>query len=276
VRQTDLRAQFEWLETSTDDRSATRYQSLLARVTVESLDFQRRWGHVMRNNANKLSLRRLRPSPAMIIALFALLVAMSTGAYAAVTMAPPNSVNSKAIKNEAVKTEDLAAQAVTKGKLKKASVNGQKIIDDSVGTKDIGDGQVDLPDISTAAKTAFSHGGPTYSTHFEAGKPVPTTLTTMASLSLPAGAYVLISKAQIDTNLGADIVHCDLVDGLGNKDTSFVQSGNFAATQIITNNLVTTYTNGGTPSLQCQTSTGGTISQARLTAINVSSATSSP
>ena len=230
----------------------------------------------MRDNANNVSMRRLRPSPAMIISLFALLVAMSTGAYAAVTIAPPNSVNSKSIKNESVKTEDLAAQAVSKGKLKKASVNGQKIIDGSVGTKDIGDDQVDLNDIAGAAKAAFSHGGPAYSTHFEAGKPVPTTMTTMASLSLPAGAYVLISKAQIDTNLGADIVNCDLVDGLGHKDTSFVQSGNFAGTQIITNNLVTTYASGGTTSLQCQTCGGGSISQARLTAINVSSVTNSP
>ena len=89
----------------------------------------------MWNNTSKVSAQRLRPSPAMIVALFALLVAMSTGAYAAVTIAPPNSVNSKAIKNESVKTEDLAAQAVTKGKLKKASVNGQKIIDGSVGNQ---------------------------------------------------------------------------------------------------------------------------------------------
>ena len=51
----------------------------------------------MRNNADKISMRRLRPSPAMVISLFALLVAMSTGAYA-VTIAPPNSVNSKSIK----------------------------------------------------------------------------------------------------------------------------------------------------------------------------------
>ena len=78
---------------------------------------------------NKDSMRRLRPSPAMIVSLFALLVAMSTGAYAAVNIAPDNSVVSKSIKNENVKTEDLAAQAVTKGKLKKAAVNGDKILD---------------------------------------------------------------------------------------------------------------------------------------------------
>src|SRR5688500_3926963 len=119
----------------------------------------------MSNNANRVSIRRLRPSPTMVISLLALLVAMSTGAYAAVTIAPNNSVVSKSIKNGNVQTEDLAGQAVTKGKLKKASVNGAKILDGSVGAKDI----------ASEAKTALSHGGPAYSTHFETGVAIPTT-----------------------------------------------------------------------------------------------------
>ena len=245
----------------------------------------------MSNNANKDSMRRLRPSPAIVISLFALLIAMSTGAYAAVTIAPDNSVVSKSIKNENVKTEDLAAQAVSKGKLKKAAVNSNKILDGSVGTKDIGDGQVNgakildgsigtadigegqvgINDISSAAKTELSHGGPAHSTHFEAGGPLPTTLTTMASLTLPAGSYVLISKAQIDTFNGGDIIECDL-----GTDQSFVQGGTNHQSQIITNNVVVTIASGGTASLLCRTFGGGAISQARLTAINVSSVTNSP
>ena len=153
-----------------------------------------------RTSANKVSIRRLRPSPSLIISLFALLVAMSTGAYAAVTIAPPNSVNSKSIKNENVKTEDLAAQAVSKGKLKKASVNGQKILDGSVGTKDIGDGQVGVNDIASAAKTALSHGGPAYSKHFETGVPLPTTMTTMA-LAEPAGRCLRAHLQSADRHL---------------------------------------------------------------------------
>ena len=42
------------------------------------------------------------------ISLFALVIATSTGAYAAVTIAPKNSVVSKSIKNQNVKTSDLA------------------------------------------------------------------------------------------------------------------------------------------------------------------------
>ena len=267
----------------------------------------------MSNSATKVSMRRLRPSPSIVISMFALLIAMSTGAYAAVTIAPENSVNSKSIKNESVKTEDLAAQAVSKGKLKKAAVNGNKILDGSVGTKDIGDGQVNgnkildgsvgtrdigdgqvngakildgsidtadigdgqvgVNDISTAAKTALNHGGPAYSTHFEAGVPLPTTLTTMASLNLPTGSYVIMSKAQIDTFNTTDIIECDL-----GSDQSFVQGGSSHESQIVTNNLVATYAGsaGGTVSLLCRTYGGGGISQVRLTAINVSSVTNTP
>ena len=247
----------------------------------------------MSSSATRVSMRRLRPSPSIVISLFALLIAMSTGAYAAVTIAPQNSVNSKSIKNESVKTEDLAAQAVSKGKLKKAAVNsdkildgsvgakdigdgqvnGAKILDGSVGTADIGDGQVGVNDISTAAKTALGHGGPAYSTHFEAARPLPTTLTTMASLNLPTGSYVIMSKAQIDTFTTTDIVECDL-----GTDQSFVQGGNTHEGHIINNSIVETYagSGGGTVSLLCRTYGLGSISQVRLTAINVSSVTNSP
>ena len=63
-------------------------------------------------------------------------------------------------------------------------------------------------------------------------------MTTIAALNLPAGSYVLMSKAQIDTFNGGDIIDCDLVDGLGHKDQSFVQGGSSHQSQIITNNLV--------------------------------------
>ena len=152
-------------------------------------------------------------------------------------------------------------------------VNGAKILDGSVGTADIGDGQVGVNDISTAAKTALSHGGPAYSTHFETAQQLPTTPTLMASLNLPTGDYVITSKAQIDTNNTTDIIECDL-----GSDRSFVQGGSSHQSQIVTNTTVATYAGsaGGTVSLFCQTYGFGAISQVRLTAINVSSVTNSP
>ena len=56
--------------------------------------------------------KRLRPSPSIIISIFSLIIAMSSGAYAAVTIAEKNSVVSKSIKNKNVKTADIKPGAV--------------------------------------------------------------------------------------------------------------------------------------------------------------------
>jgi hypothetical protein len=91
--------------------------------------------------------RRLRPSPSIIISIFALVVAMSSGAYAAVTIAEKNSVVSKSIKDKNVKSADIKPSAVKKKHLAANSVNSSKIVDGQVGSADIGDGQVGTADI---------------------------------------------------------------------------------------------------------------------------------
>ncbi len=106
--------------------------------------------------------RRLRVSPSLVISVFALVIAMSAGAYAA-TIAPKNSVVSKSIKNGQVKGKDIAKNAVNSKKIKDGQVtsadigDGQvtsaDIGDGQVTSADIGDGQVGLNDLSTAAKT---------------------------------------------------------------------------------------------------------------------------
>jgi hypothetical protein len=167
------------------------------------------------------SKRRLRPSPSLIISIFALVIAMSAGAYA-VTIAPKNSVVSKSIKNKNVKTKDLANLAVSNGKLKDNAVNANKIQDGSVGTNDIGDGQVGsadigdgqvgLNDLSTAAKTdlndATTVGGLTVAQivaasggeYIEANQAgtanvevLPANDTLLASIDLPHAGKWLIS-----------------------------------------------------------------------------------
>ena len=230
----------------------------------------------MSNNVNKVSIRRLRPSPSMIISLFALLVALSTGAYAAVTIAPENSVVSKSIKNENVKTEDLAAQAVTKGKLKKASVNGaedpRRIRGHQGHRRRPGRPQRHRQrgqDRAQPRRPGLLHA-------LRGWSAIPTTMTTMASLSLPAGAYVLISKAQIDTNIGADIVDCDLVDGLGHKDTELRPMRHTSPRPRSSPTTSSPPTPTAEPRRCSARRSAAAISQARLTAINVSSVTNSP
>jgi len=68
-----------------------------------------------------------RPSPALVISLLALFVALGSGAYAA------NKVGTNQIKNKAVTTSKLRGKAVTTGKLAGKSVTTGKLAGQAVG-----------------------------------------------------------------------------------------------------------------------------------------------
>lgn len=90
---------------------------------------------------------RYRPTPSMIVALLALVVACSTGAYAA-TVLPKNSVISKTIKNGQVKSVDIKNRQVKTKDLRKNAVEAKQLADDAVDSAAIDDGQVTGPDIA--------------------------------------------------------------------------------------------------------------------------------
>lgn len=114
--------------------------------------------------------RSLRSSPALIVAIVALVVAMGGTSYAAVTLAK-NSVLSKHIKNGQVKTADLRASAVTGGKVK----------DGSLGAVDFAAGQ--LPAGPQVATGPAGPAGPQ-------GVPGPVnTVTVVASSTVAAGTF---------------------------------------------------------------------------------------
>ncbi|MEZ5102358.1 MAG: hypothetical protein R3C15_21665 [Thermoleophilia bacterium] len=71
-------------------------------------------------------MRRLRVSPALVVALVALFVALGGGAYAGVTLAT-NSVRTATIANGHVRAADLASTAVTAAKLKAGAVTAAKL-----------------------------------------------------------------------------------------------------------------------------------------------------
>ena len=77
-----------------------------------------------------------RPSPAMIVAMIALFVALTGGGYAAVTLSS-NSVRSSTIVNGQVKTADLANGAVTNAKLKNSAVNSAKVKNGTLEVADL-------------------------------------------------------------------------------------------------------------------------------------------
>jgi hypothetical protein len=101
--------------------------------------------------------RRPRPSPAMILALFALFVSLSGAAYAA------GSIDTGDIKDGAVTTPQLHDGAVTQAKVRLNASNGSKVIDNALKGADIKESTLgQVPDALTATLGGIgrsSYGG---------------------------------------------------------------------------------------------------------------------
>ena len=77
--------------------------------------------------------RRLRPSPAMVVAFVALFVALAGTAFSVGSRVPgKNGVKSSDIAPKAVQTSDLGDAAVTGDKLAAAAVTGDKVAADTL------------------------------------------------------------------------------------------------------------------------------------------------
>lgn len=74
-----------------------------------------------------------RPSPALVVAIIALVVAMFGTAYAA-TQLPKNSVGTKQLKAKSVTTAKIKKEAVTAAKVKKHTLTGNNINLEKLGT----------------------------------------------------------------------------------------------------------------------------------------------
>ena len=103
-------------------------------------------------------IRRIKkPSPAMIVAMVALFVALGGVGYAAVSL-PRDSVGTKQLKNfavtplkiqnNAIKTNKLRDNAVSTAKLANGAATNPKIADGAVNSSKIADGSVVPADVS--------------------------------------------------------------------------------------------------------------------------------
>lgn len=97
-------------------------------------------------------MRNRLPSPAMLVALLALFVALGAGAYAA-TKAPKNSVTSKSIKNGQVSSKDLKDASVSGTDVADGSLNGADVADDSLTGADVADDSLTGADIANDSLT---------------------------------------------------------------------------------------------------------------------------
>jgi hypothetical protein len=98
------------------------------------------------------TIRRFQPTPAFMLALIALVVAMS-GTAVAVTALAPNSVKSKHIVNGQVKAKDLGPNSVRGPKVQDASLTGADVTDGSLAGADVTDESLTSGDVQNGSLT---------------------------------------------------------------------------------------------------------------------------
>lgn len=160
-------------------------------------------------------MRAPRPSPALVVACLALVVASAQPVAAAVTaLVPTNSVGTAQLKDGAVTTPKLRDGAVTARKIALGTVTGARIANGSVGLLDL------AASARPAPPRALVDTG-------DDDLPADGTPVNVASLDLPAGSWVLIAKARATTTSNGsfgDVVSCHLMDGFDSHDSAITYS----------------------------------------------------
>lgn len=198
------------------------------------------------------------PSPALVVAVIALVVATGGTSYA-VAKLPRNSVGAIQIKRDAVTSAKVKAQAITTAKLADGSVTGAKVLDGSL----------------TGADLAAGTLAAAYRSDRDASTPLPlssSSTTVLSTPTLPAGSYVLLARANVRETGGAlTTATCSIGDDAAQAIP--LASGDVVALSLV---ATTTLSSAGTASLSClETSGGGALEvrQASVTAIRVESIT---
>jgi hypothetical protein len=189
---------------------------------------------------------RLRlPSPAMVVAVIALVAAMGGAAYAVKKIGP------EGLKKNSVKTKKIVDKAVTTAKLEDEAVTTVKL-DTPERSEAFFTNQADAIPLSTSA-APFSDAD------------------RVASLNLaPNGHYVVTSSVDLAGGGAGTEVQCALRD-----DGTVVSRGsaNAVGTEFSQSIALTGVVDGGTTDLVCQGSTAGQARSRVIVANRVASAT---
>jgi len=200
---------------------------------------------------------RHRPSPAMVIACTALLIALTGTSIAAVEASvPKNSVGSAQLKNNAVTAAKIASNAVTSAKIASNAVTSAKVANGTLTSSDFASG------VLPASVNAFIRflNGPIA---------IPITSTNLTTLSVPeAGNYVLSAKAYV-TGAVDNTATCRLTAG-GDFDESEAKPGNTLSLLVGHN-----FTASGTADFACSGGLGITANSIKISAIKVANLTNS-
>lgn len=216
-------------------------------------------------------MRIPRPTPSTIIATAALAVALGGTGYAAVTL-PRNSVG----------TAQLKANAVTSAKVKDGSL---RAADFATGQLPKGDTGATGATGATGPAGAQGERGPSdaYISSLNASINIPNSMTTVRSLSLPAGKYLLQAGGMVSYDAsGTSLVRCQM-DWTGRTtplpQDATAEAANAAGTIALVD--VATFTGTTTVTLACQSGRGSTgpktanFEYPRIVAVQVATITGS-
>jgi hypothetical protein len=181
-------------------------------------------------------LGKKRPSPALIVAVLALVAALAGTAVAADPIATDS--------------------AVTKKKVKKiAKKQAKKYFNANIGDASVA--HADTADTAGTGRSTFKDGATQI--------PAPST-TAVLNLDVPAGSYLFVAKGVL-AKAGLTLVSCTTTAG-ADSDTS---SSHISATanNTIVNTVVHTFDEAGTAEFACQNPAGNPlfVTNAKLTAI---------
>ncbi|HYU59891.1 MAG TPA: hypothetical protein VEK39_03965 [Solirubrobacterales bacterium] len=194
---------------------------------------------------NTLKDRLRLPSPAIIVAVIALVAAMGGAAYAVKKIGP------EGLKKNAVKTKKIVDKAVTTSKLADEAVTTVKL---------------DTPERSEAFFTNQADATPVSTT-----APPFTDADRVASLTLATGGhYVVTSSVDLASGGGGAIIQCALRD-----DGTVISRGsaNTAGTEFSQTIALTGVVDGGSIDLVCLSSAAAQARSRVIVANRVASAT---
>jgi hypothetical protein len=130
-----------------------------------------------------------RPSPAMVVAMAALVIAMAGTSYAAIEL-PANSVGTKQLKRA----------AVTRGKIKTNSIVGSKVRDDSLTGADIVEGSLGKVPQAISADSAL------HAIEADSAKNAKLTLTVKSATFPDDGVTVVLGPSSVSCDPGQRVI----------------------------------------------------------------------
>ena len=172
-----------------------------------------------------------KPSPALVVSMVALFVALGSGAYAAAKIDTQDikkkAVTTPKLDGKAVSKQKIAGKAVTAAKVAKDSIKSAKVQDESLETDDYGpetvtesklaDDAVSTDKLADSAVDNDKLAHPTYSAVVAANGNLVRANGVDSSARLGQGLY--------ETRFGTDLSQCTWVAQIGSPDGVPVASG---------------------------------------------------